>query len=240
MRVAQVLANYQTQTHALVIHLLHIFQFSKFLEKSFLICFANTDACVLYFDQDLAFFFYVRSIDLHKTVFACKLESILNQIDQDLLQAHLVAKNHFWDRLVDCVNQFFALNVRVAFKHQISLMHHFVKREFGLLQVEESLVNPGQVEKIIYKAKQKVDLKLNVAHDVLWSEALLQQALSEFFSVCLPRFIRKLLHQLQHVEELENDSQRCAHLMGHHLQYKFLLFESLVKNFDFIVDETLV
>ena len=143
VRVAQVLANYQTQTHTLVVHLLHIFQFSKFLEKSFLICFAYADTRVLYFDQDLAFFLYVGSIDLDKTIFARKLECILNQIDQNLLKAHLVAENHIWDRLVDGVDQFFALNVSVAFKHQIRLMHYLVERELCLLKVEESLVNPS-------------------------------------------------------------------------------------------------
>ena len=50
MTLAEMLADYQTEPNALVIHFLHVFELSKLLEQELLVFLADTNPCVLNLD----------------------------------------------------------------------------------------------------------------------------------------------------------------------------------------------
>lgn len=125
--LTQVLADDQTQPDALIIHLVDVLEFAKLLEQSLLVCLADTHACVLHLHHDLALFLDVRSIYLDEAVFAREFKRVLYQVDQHLLQSHLVSVYQLWHRLVDGINELLALDVGMSLEHEVGFVEHLLE-----------------------------------------------------------------------------------------------------------------
>jgi len=125
--LTQVLADDQTQSNTLIIHLVDVLEFAKLLEQSILVCLADAHTCVLHLYHDLALFLDVRSIDLDEAVLAREFKRVLYQVDQHLLQSHLVSVYQIWHRLVDGVNQLLALDISMSLEHEVGFVEHLLE-----------------------------------------------------------------------------------------------------------------
>mmetsp|Transcript_12214 Transcript_12214/g.16572 ORF Transcript_12214/g.16572 Transcript_12214/m.16572 type:complete len:252 (-) Transcript_12214:2039-2794(-) len=152
--VAQVLADDQTQTHSLVVHLVHIFELAKLPEQPLLVSLANADSSVLDLDQHTVLLLEVGSIDLNEAVFISELHRILNQVDEHLLQTHLVAVDELGHGVVDVVDELLALHVGVPLEHQVGLVHDLVEVKLGLFQREKALLDARQIEQVVDEAHE--------------------------------------------------------------------------------------
>ena len=104
MPPAQVLADDKPEANPPIIHLTSVFELAKLFEEKLLIFLADTDARILDLDQESIVALQVRRIDLHETVLISELERIVDQIDHDLFQAHLVTEDERRDGLADPID----------------------------------------------------------------------------------------------------------------------------------------
>ena len=105
------LANNKTKTDTFVVHFVYVRQFAKLLKQKALIFFADADSRILNLNHYSILFLHIRRVDLDKAILRGKFQSVLDKIDEYLLQTHLVSINSHWHRLAYVVDQVFALHV---------------------------------------------------------------------------------------------------------------------------------
>ena len=84
-------------------------------------------------DEDATFTLDVGGVDLDETVLAGELEGVLDQIDHDLLKAHVVTRNERGHRFADRVDELFALYLGVPLEHQINVIQYVMERKRSLV-----------------------------------------------------------------------------------------------------------
>lgn len=146
MLIAEMLADDQTKTDALIVHLMHILELTKLFEKELLIFLADPNARVLNLDQDAILSFDISRVYLDESILICELQCIFYQVDHHLLKAHLVSDNQLWERLANIVDKLLTLHFSMSLEHQIDIVENIMERKGNSIQIERSFLYLCQIE----------------------------------------------------------------------------------------------
>ena len=118
-----------------------ILKLSKLFEYKLLVVLADAFASILHLYQNLLLLSQVRCVNLDETRVSGELESIVDQVDQDLLESGLVSSDEFGEVARQIVDQFGALHVSGDPKHAVDLIDQAMHAEFAQFYLKAAIVN---------------------------------------------------------------------------------------------------